>query len=1189
MALTIYMGRAGTGKSRACYERIKELLREDPGTPIILLVPDSASYTVERELASSMEHKGFTSVRVVGISRLGYQVFQAAGIQRNALLSDVSENIIIRSILKKRENELTIFRRAAGQPKFSDTLKTLFTEMKAFRIEPKDLQAGTEQVNSIVLRKKLSDLALLSEDYNRILTERFGVAEDTMEQLIRLVPTSPIAKEAYVFIDGFHWFTPHQLQLIQALIDNSKASVVTITLPYEDKEKYARKGTLFNRSWETYQELLELYGTDIEVRNFAENHRFTEDSLQKLEKEFFTTPMVIKKENQEISIWQGANRQREADRICRQILAMMQGHNRRWKDFAIMLREAETYGDVLEKTLEEYEIPFFTDRRHPMVTHPLAELTEGIFAIAKSRFGHDALFRVLKTDLVPLPREDVDRLENYCLEFGIGENGWLREAPWTPWGKRTMEIDPLTAEDIVVEDNFPTISAVENTVDYTDETANETAEEKRLRLVNISKDVVHNLFRPFYDFAGKAHTGREWCEAIFTLFNTLKVPATLSQWTRDARDGQNVQETAAHEQMYKHIIALLEDITLACGEELLTLEEMSLVISEGLESVTYSLVPPTLDHVTVTTVERSYTTEFPIVFVPGLNDGIFPQRMGDEGLLRDTEREELRKGGVSLAAGALVQAFNENFLFYLACTRAKEKLFLSYSGNDAAGAGLEPSLPIRRLEQGHYSAKTVMLPLDIPTGLEDDYIWRPRQSLSLLSQQLYPLTKGEPIDGFWWELYEWGRSGEDNQLLRRAVAGVNARNTVPVVEPDIVQSLLLHNRTMTGSVTRLEKYQQCPFSFYAQYALKLEARRVRQFSSPEIGTFLHENLRKIGEYLLAENRQWRDLDPVEGAALCASMAEETARELSEGILNESAYYLNLRERLEKTLQRTVGRLTEWSERSSFNTVAVEQDFGRTAEGWNPVYIPIGKDKKTGETLSFRVQGQIDRLDMLSVEDTQYALVVDYKSGKAEVSGQDVYYGLKLQLLTYLLAVEKAGATRTEPAALVYTYVKNPQLSVSMPLDEESAKERKLADSSVNNSGYYTADKGILEELDSDFAGGGGSSFVPIKTKNDGDFTAAAAKVVKSAAQFGVLTEYTEQVLAKAGEHILAGHFPISPYYLKNRVPCKYCPFKAVCRFEPTGGDTKYRYLETLNEAQSLEKMQKGGTVYEVDKRTTGRD
>ena len=51
MSITMYYGRAGSGKTRAVYERIRQVIIECPGDPIILLVPEPATYRVERELA----------------------------------------------------------------------------------------------------------------------------------------------------------------------------------------------------------------------------------------------------------------------------------------------------------------------------------------------------------------------------------------------------------------------------------------------------------------------------------------------------------------------------------------------------------------------------------------------------------------------------------------------------------------------------------------------------------------------------------------------------------------------------------------------------------------------------------------------------------------------------------------------------------------------------------------------------------------------------------------------------------------------------------------------------------------------------------------------------------------------------------------------------------------------------------
>ena len=73
--LTLFMGRAGTGKRHAVYEWIKNKLDTCPGDPIIVLVPEAATYKAERDLAEFMRTNGqgaagFTSVRVVGFNRL---------------------------------------------------------------------------------------------------------------------------------------------------------------------------------------------------------------------------------------------------------------------------------------------------------------------------------------------------------------------------------------------------------------------------------------------------------------------------------------------------------------------------------------------------------------------------------------------------------------------------------------------------------------------------------------------------------------------------------------------------------------------------------------------------------------------------------------------------------------------------------------------------------------------------------------------------------------------------------------------------------------------------------------------------------------------------------------------------------------------------------------------------------------
>ena len=80
-----------------------------------------------------------------------------------------------------------------------------------------------------------------------------------------------------------------------------------------------------------------------------------------------------------------------------------------------------------------------------------------------------------------------------------------------------------------------------------------------------------------------------------------------------------------------------------------------------------------------------------------------------------------------------------------------------------------------------------------------------------------------------------------------------------------------------------------------------------------------------------------------------------------------------------------------------------------------------------KSVIYALSAKLNRIDEYTRDGQTYGMVIDYKSGGAHVTAQDVYYGLKLQLMTYLLALESAyGKTQGEsiaPAAVVYSYVK----------------------------------------------------------------------------------------------------------------------------------------------------------------------
>ena len=158
MSITMYYGRAGSGKTRAVYERIRQVIAECPGDPIILLVPEPATYRVERELAEFMPQGGFTTVRVVGFGRLAYQVYQSIGNVKahQQSISQLGRSMLLSLVMKRKGAELGLLSQAAKRPEFSSVLQGLFSEFRSFRIGPDELEAGAQRVSNGVLQKKIT-------------------------------------------------------------------------------------------------------------------------------------------------------------------------------------------------------------------------------------------------------------------------------------------------------------------------------------------------------------------------------------------------------------------------------------------------------------------------------------------------------------------------------------------------------------------------------------------------------------------------------------------------------------------------------------------------------------------------------------------------------------------------------------------------------------------------------------------------------------------------------------------------------------------------------------------------------------------------------------------------------------------------------------------------------------------------
>ncbi|MBP2634886.1 MAG: addB [Firmicutes bacterium] len=1157
MKLNFILGQAGYGKTWQCFDEIVARLTEAPdGRPLLFIVPEQATYEVEQALAAACPNAGFMRAHVLGFRRLAHRVLSETGGAAKPHISELGKRMVFSRLLMENASNLKLLGRASAEKSFAATIADLVKEFKTYGITPDKLTAivGEQDCgDNQALTAKMQDLALLYQGFEDFLASRYIDPEDYLTLLAEKVPQASLVKQAEVWVDGFTFFTPQEYAVLSAVLSTAQEVTVTLCLSQPDNELHAREESLFHRQWETFRKLKKMAGelqAEVKLQELVLPQRFDSAKLAAIERLFFSGGKPNKQDasDDSVTLAEAANRRTEAEAIAREIIRLSRDEGLRWRDMAVLIRDTESYADLMATVFTDYDIPFFSDNSRPAVHHPLAELVRSALDVVKERWSYEPVFRCLKTDLLPVSRDQVDVLENYCLEFGIRGTRWTKPEDWAFRRRYSL------AEDEWVN-NEPDAKEQEYLEQINTIRRNGTA--ALLVLTERLTPATRQGLPPL-----------KLVQAVYEFLENLQVADTLAGWAAEAEAAGDVEQAREHQQMWPKLIELLDQIVDTFAEQPLTVAEFVAIIDEGLEGTTLSLIPPGLDYVTIAALERTRRLKIKAAFVPGVSDGVLPRRRRDEGLLNDGDRAQLKLLGLELAGGAVADVFAEQFLVYTALSRASRYLWISYPLADAEGKALAPSPIIRRLKE-LTGALPVALPVEPPPGREAEYIARPRRAFATLAGALRLYRETGDIRPVWWEIYNWGLGQTQwREVLRVSLAGLFHYNQVEALPTGLPKRLYMKNGVLRGSVTRFEAFRACPFKHFAQYGLQLKERPVYQLAAPDLGQFLHAVLKNFGDRLVADNQSWGELTPNQISARCGEIVAQLAPKLQNEILLSSKQHEHLVTRLIRRAIRAVSRLAAWAQVTAFRPVALEQGFGRGPDALPPLRLTL-----PGSVLE--VAGQIDRLDMGEYNGQNYVLVIDYKSGGAWLDLTEVYYGIKLQLLTYLLVAISAqqGSKTYLPAGILYYFLKNPVISGSTLKPPEQIE--KEINGKLKMPGWLLDNTDIAALLDQSI--NGWSEFFRIALGKNGFYESCRDKL-KTSEEFTLLLGHVEQELIAVAQAILAGETAIRPYRLAKATPCGYCAFRAVCQFDGNLPENDYLALTNLDDDAIMAELRqrKGG-------------
>lgn len=1137
--LQLVTGRSGSGKTEYV-RRVLGTLAQEGEDKLILIVPEQYSYDSERAMLKTFGNAAAQHVEVLSFTRLTDFVFRTTGGNAGIAADDGTRLILMLRAMDAVADRLDYYAAYRDDVRLAKELIAIFREVRQSGSGLDRLEEASGAVDSPVLSKKLKELFLIYEVYDAMFRQRYADEDLRLERLCRVLDETQFL-DGYTFaIDGFKSFTGQELSLMGRILSQAKDVYVTLCTDGADPSM------VFHSVDETRRRLCNMARErNVRVREvpkeeagIASGRRFLSPELAFLETNlFYPAERVYEGTADHITICESQSLFEECEWIAATIRKLLREDGLRARDIAVIVRREEDYQKELIRAFRRYDIPFFDDARQPVEHQPLVVLCRAILSLLSQGFTSENLLQYLKTGLAGVSLEAVAELENYIFTWDVKGRSWQDPFPWNPFGLDASFRSEAEAEEALA-------------------LLNETRARVIGPLVKLRNAVRDRSFR-------------EIGEALYDFLVRTRVPEHLKAYAV-ALDEAGLPDLAGEQdRVWDVVISVIDRLTAVYGDERCSSMKTYADLFYAILSMTdLGSIPQGLDEVSLSAADRVRLSSPNTVFVAGLEEGVFPAVIGQSGLFTLHERSLLREQGLELSFPEDLRASEERFITYSAVTAPRERLYLSWHRLDASGGSYLPSELIHATERLFTKVdgeeKTPLYRAVDAGRLPADYYAETKASAYKTCAEQVRAEDPVPVKS----VREALASLDEDGTYQKKLSSLD-RALVPRVfaihDPSIATDLF--RKDMSLSASRVDNYYHCAFQYFCRHGLNAEPRKRATLGANHYGTIIHYVL----EQLLKES------DKATFVALTNEQLHSRVDHWLEvyadselgGLDDKTTRFQYLYRRLTLTLYDVAERLRDELKVSDFVPSDFELSIGKEA-----AVDSYTLDLPDGGTLA--VRGSVDRVDLCEKDGKTYVRVVDYKSGGKEFELSDILYGLNLQMLLYLFAIEQNGTGKYEdtvPAGILYYPAKRPGGTTPR---RDTPKEEATVDNKGKNAqnGLLLRDTDILDAMEHGLEG----RYIPIKRKlsKDGAVTLTPEKTLASLQELGQLHKRIDFLLTKMATDLHQGAIPAMPAEQNSFLPCSYCDYRAVCRpEEPTT-----RVIETITDRETL--MEELAKEVEVD-------
>ena len=545
-----------------------------------------------------------------------------------------------------------------------------------------------------------------------------------------------------------------------------------------------------------------------------------------------------------------------------------------------------------------------------------------------------------------------------------------------------------------------------------------------------------------------SHRVPDVCRALYDYLTALGIAETLADRAKQELAANQRREAGETVRLYRFVTEMFTTLCRLLPDAEVTVDEFVSALSLLLSATDMGSVPNVHDCVIIGSAATLRVENIRASLLLGLCEGEFPRAITDDGILSETDKVTLEGVGIRLDSRESVRNSEELLYVYRAMTKPREKLMLSTAAAQPDGSARTPSLAFTR-------------------------------TAYLLDR------KAERFDA---------------DAVRAALSASAIRpEDPPLCVPPVTDAV-----TLGLSQTKIQTFVLCPYHYYSTYQLKLREKKDATPSYADDGTFLHYVFEKFLRASLNGDGTLT-LPP-------ASDMERIADEIIEDYLAQvcsippdrmDRRLLHLFSRLRKLALLMLSDIVAELRVSAFVPHAFEQVIGLPGENGLP---PVELTLQNGSRI--RLNGMVDRIDLLERNGKLFVRVVDYKSGEHKFKLEDVRTGLDIQLVLYLYAVLASKPQEYLPGGAQYLYA--------------TAEKGRI---DIRRSGFLLSDDEIRQAADNSE----GSAF----TKK---------LIPQSTEEIRELTEQMKETVSRIASRILAGEAEKTP----SKEACGFCPIRSHC-------------------------------------------